>query len=418
MSLDRSTPVVGVTRFSVVKPGGSGLNLVAKNKGDENEYLKQLFNEERMLDRIHIFGKLAAPIYQTFADRYNYVHLVQYSRELPERYRNALFEIAEKYPVVKPVLVTTESIVDSVKKHVLTWDRGFRGVFVWIRVDDDDLLSVDYLDALSRYVSAENVGTAVSFSTLIVGQYSSERLLNFHQANQPKNSIGQAYICWANRITGVIDTPPMYSHAEIDKHLPLILDPTEAHALQVRHAFQDTSNMDSKLGGRISHRAYELGQLPNVNYRYLVRKFPTIENVDSQNTEFSTAVDLQPSRWVECGGELSTGSDEQDQVLEARWDLRFEAGANESASLSFDFSPESLVEGHYTTDKDRGPYRRLYTNSLGSGSSFFVVPKGTRLNRVRLNAEKSPSKVLSGSLRLRQVKHTPRDDINTPLEAR
>ena len=405
MCISQSAPIIGVTRFSVVKPGGSGLNLVSKNKDDHEEYLKQLFDEERMLDRIHIFGRLAAPIYQSFADRYDYVHLVQYSKELPERYRLALQKIAGKYPVIKPVLVTDESIVDSVKKHVLTWDKGFRGVFAWIRVDDDDLLSIDYLDALSRYLTVKNVGCAISFSTLIVGQYSTGRLLNFRQAVQPKNSIGQAYVCWANRITGVVDTPPMYSHAEIDKHLPLILDPTEAHALQVRHAFQDTSNMDTKLGGRISHRAYELGQLPNVNYNYLKRKFPTIAEADRETPGFVAELNLLPGQWTECTLDLSAGAAAAHQILEASWDLRFESKSNDSASLSLEFDPGNLAEGHYAADDARGNYRRLYTNSLGQGSSFFVVPRGTRLTRVRLNAEESSSKVKGGLLKMRPLNH-------------
>lgn len=405
MGIEQSAPVIGVTRFSVVNPGGSGLNLVSKNQNDREEYLKQLFDEERMLDRIYIFGKLAAPIYQSFADRYDYVHLVQYSKELPERYRLALQEIAKKYPVIKPVLVTDESMVDSVKKHVLSWDKGFRGVFAWIRVDDDDLLSIDYLDALSRYLTVNNVGCAVSFATLIVGQYSTGRLLNFHQALQPKNSIGQAYVCWANRITGVVDTPPMYSHAEIDRHLPLILDPTEAHALQVRHAFQDTSNMDAKKGKRISHRAHELGQLPNVHYNYLKRKFPTIAEADEETPGFIAGLKLLPGQWTECTLELSAGAEAAHQILEANWDLHFESKSNDSASLSLQFEPSDLAEGHYACDDARGNYRRLFTNSLGQGSSFFIVPRGTRLTRVRLNAEESSSKVKGGLLKMRLLNY-------------
>jgi len=398
--LQNGTPFVGVTRFSVYAPNKAGLNTSARHVGSESAYMQELYAPERLDDRLRIFGQIAAPIYDSFAQRYDYTHLVQYSKELPEAYQGKLFEIAKKYPCVKPVLVQDEDMDVSVRKYLAHWDPSFVGPFVWFRVDDDDVLSVDYLDALGRYATPSNVGMAVSFSTVMVAQYACGRFLNFRQGYLPKNSIGQAYIGWANVHEGVFDVPKQRPHNQIDKYAPLILDPRGIRGLQVRHAWQDTSNIESKVGHRIAHRATELGKLPNVNWKHVEEKFPSLVSFARPN-EPEVEVKLRVGEWTDVAKDFSplrAGT-----VVEARWRLTFDGRPNDGASLSLLFDNEELAEGHFPRDEARGNYRRLHVNSQSIGGNFFVIPEGARIKSVRLNADGGEKNVKTAQITLATV---------------
>lgn len=393
--LGSRTPYVGVTRFSVLNPKGTGLKLSAAHAEDRYKYEAELFNDQRLKDRLHLLGEVSAPTYQKMAEKYDYIHLVQYSPELPREYKNSLMKISKKFPVIQPVEVTDESMSDSVMKHVKTWDSAFRGTFAWFRVDDDDLLSVDFLPALDRYVRPENIGMAVSFPKVFTAQYASGRLTDFHQSYLPRHSIGQAYICYADLNLGQITSPEIFSHATVDKVMPLITDPTGVRAFHTRHAWQDSHSPDSKVGSRLAHTSKELGNLPFINMGRLEEKFPSLlvandRNVPSHQFKF----ELVKDDWLEV--EILFAEFLSEQILEFFWNLQFDGKPNEGSSLSLDFAFPELAEGHFPRDEERGDYRRLHVNQDGQGSMFVILPEGAKLKRVRLNADGGPKNVQSG----------------------
>lgn len=400
--LEQGIPFVGVTRFSVYTPQNSGLNTSARHGENEQAYLEELYSPDRIVDRLRIFGEISAPVYQSFAEENDYTHLVQYSAEMPEEYKIELFEIAKRFPVVKPVLVTHETMDESVQKFVRTWDAAFSGVFVWLRVDDDDILSVDYLEALKPHATLSNVGFAVSFSTVMVAQYACGNFVNFRQAKLPKNSIGQAYIGYANLNTGVFDVPEQIPHHRIDEYMPLILDPRGIRGLQVRHAWQDTSNTSSKVGHRIAHRSFELGSLPNVNISHTQGKFPTVPvEASVPDNSPSAKVELHVGEWANVA---STFSDFNDGVVvRFRWQSDFHGTPDDGASLSIEFDTESSADGHFPKDDARGNYRRLHVNSNGHGENFLVFPHGASPIRMRLNADGEKQDVRSSTIEFWEI---------------
>src|SRR5690606_7069414 len=111
----------------------------------DGDYSTTLFEEERMKMRCDIFIDLAAPIYQTWADQYEYRHVVHFSSDLPDQWLDRLEDAARRHPFIVLDEVTeavrTQSVITS---DLRTHGHG-AGVVVRLRIDDDDLLAADYL---------------------------------------------------------------------------------------------------------------------------------------------------------------------------------------------------------------------------------------------------------------------------------
>lgn len=401
MSNASKLPFIGITRFSVVSPTGMSLKLSNQYKSDGEEYIRRLFDRERLEQRFDVLERVALPIYQSYLLSYNYSHIIQYSREMPEWGKKRLRKIADDYSVVRLSLVSDESIVDSVLCEVRSWGNGFRGEFVWFRVDDDDILSADYLDVLSQYALPTNVGMAVSFSKLAVAIWAGGLLFDYRVMDFPNNSVGQAYICRANVALDSFETPPVLPHTQVHRSVPTIVDGTAIHGVQVRHALQDTAVGASRMGARLSHLHNEMSKLEVLNLSEVVDRFPSLERKpDDLGTE-SMTVELNVGAWVDIsdvGGRLNDGS-----IVLLSYVIEFAGTPDNGSSVSIEFNQSDLTAGHYPRDDARGDYRRLYVDKNGSGQIAIVIPGGSSIRRLRLNADGGARQATSALIRITQL---------------
>lgn len=386
--MPNNVPYVGVTRFSVVNPRGAGLRMVTKEGSDHAKYLSMLFDDERLRARFHIFGEIAAPVYQRFAENYDYRHIVQYSEELPKRWKQQLFDIAAKYPVIKLTKVTDEDMVDSVKKEVMSWGDSFRGTFVWFRVDDDDVLSVDYLEALSQFVNPYNVGMAVSFSMLASGIFVGGELGDLRLIRMPLSGLGLAFICRADLNLGSIETPGMIPHPRVDRHLPTISSAIAPHALWMRHIDQDTAVTGSHVGAKLSNLQAYFSKHPRYDGSKFASKFPTVASLKkvpaiSAPVQFETA----GNEWFDTEGMFNDWND--GVYVRVEWDAKFAGSVHDNVTLDIDSGGDAQFEGHFPRHRTRGDYRRLYSDSQGSGVIYMYLPKPASVRRVRVNSDAS-----------------------------
>lgn len=388
--MTNDVPYIGITRFSVLAPKGSGLRINATENQDR--YLSELFNYSRMSDRMFIFSEIAAPILQTFSNHFNYRHLVQYSPELPFEWKNKLFELSLKFPVIRPIEVTDEDIVDSVRKEVLSWPRSFRGIFVWFRIDDDDVLSIDYLEALSKFVSADTVGMAVSFPRVVSGLYANRQFADIHNVLSPSNSQGQAYICRANRNLGIIETPPMLPHHRVSEFLPLITSGEEPFAFWTRHALQDTSISGAKLGAKLSNLQAELGKFPFYPDSETIFKFPTLEkythNIASDEVQDFA---LAPNSWKTVNFK-NQGTDTE-SIIRMDYAIEFEGTPDSGTTMSFKLGDQDSATGYFPRDTNRGDYRRLFVDQFGHGTLFVSIPANDLLEKIRVQSDPGKTRI-------------------------
>lgn len=379
------TRYIGVTRFSVVKAKNSGFRI---DDRDREAYLNELFDWDRLADRMFIFENVSAPILGHFGENYDFTHLVQYSPELPVTWKRRLYEIAERYPCIHPVEVVDEDIAETVHKFVLTWERDFIGKFVWFRVDDDDILSVDYLDAVDRYVSDATIGYALSFGLVYSGIFSNGHFFDFHRARSPYNSQGQAYICHANLPMRQIQSPGMVPHHQPNHYMPVIVSDLEPYAFWTRHPLQDSILSTSSAGAKVANLQADLGKHGFADFPEVLRKFPGIGTlarsgeVDIQN---QVRVNLPAGKWVQVPTWLQLAG--LSTVIRIDYAIDFKDTPNSSATLWFDFEDKDSIAGSFPRDSVRGDYRRMFCDRFGHGTILVMLENGDLPNRLRFESD-------------------------------
>lgn len=229
-----------VVKFSVLDPDWAGWR--ATNSGVFNsldEYREHLWGANRMKTRMRIFGQWAVPHYQAMAAKHDFRVLVQHSPDLPDTYLGQLRELADANPVLR--LAPTPNFVEA---HQGIRDEmrvdGQTGPVVMLRVDDDDIMSADFLDQLDPHVTPEHRGWAISLGYGLAARTDSKGLIDFRLMTSPLIAIGQAYVGWYDRPSGDLDISPLLHHRLVHRKLPTILDSRSLAWIYVKHPWQDT----------------------------------------------------------------------------------------------------------------------------------------------------------------------------------
>lgn len=196
-----------------------------------------------MDSRLRIFSELSLPQLAAGSAGRNYRHIVQHSSTLPEKYRTALTELAERYDFL------TILCSDDPRTHADSVAHGFRDMvaeadrpharLAWFRLDDDDIVSERYFDRIVGYVETEPPGRVVSLGLGYSMIYSDRKLWDLRSDYRPKNSIGQLYLCAFDGDGRTLIEPPRQNHAIIDQFAPTILDSRHPSFITVVHPLQD-----------------------------------------------------------------------------------------------------------------------------------------------------------------------------------
>lgn len=268
----------GWTRYSAYLPDHRGLAFRAtKLFPDEQAYLNYLWSPERMAVRQQIFLTLAVPLLQQLRERHDYRHVVTYSPEMPDPWQSALHEAAARYDVLD-VRPASEGVITD----IMATDLPRRGLSsrkaVWFRVDDDDLLSIDFLDYLDEHVATHDPHWAVSLAKGVAGLWHDGQLSDLRGVHRPLGSQGLACIGWWDAATGVLDVPEVGSHTTIDWRMPTVLDSRRATYLQFRHAGQDTRTQAPPTLEELL-RVHRQSKAVVTKPERIVARFPTIASV-------------------------------------------------------------------------------------------------------------------------------------------
>ena len=109
----------------------------------------------------------------------------------------------------------------------------------YFRLDDDDLLSINYLDQLAHYNNIAFKNMAISFNKGVVAHFN-KSYVDLRVCNKQFLAIGQAYI--GSFINGVLEIPLNLSHHNLDSQIPVILDSREFTYLWTLHDEQDSNH--------------------------------------------------------------------------------------------------------------------------------------------------------------------------------
>lgn len=267
-----------VVRFSLFDPEWKGWRSTNSGTFDSaDEYRDWLWAPDRMEPRFTIFGEHAAPTYQRIAERHDFRVLVQHSHDLPDQWLDRLRDLERRYPALRLVpLPGWEEARDTVRRDLFR--DGRTGMVVMLRIDDDDLISTDFVDQLAPYSGRRFEGWAVSLGLGLVGRFTDGRITDLRHFALPLSSIGQAYVGRFDRRRKKLNLSPLQHHRKVSQVLPTVLDSREAAFVQVRHGLQDT-RMGVAPDAAEDKVAAELKRLEKVAGSPTLRaKFPSLSN--------------------------------------------------------------------------------------------------------------------------------------------
>lgn len=230
---------VGRTRFSLFTPGSTAWRATAGQFASEEAYRNYLYSDERLSRRADIFLGMAVPQIAAAARGHTVRHIVSFSDTLPAKYREQLASAAERYPIL--VLDEQGPGVSGLSAVSLAASLQAPGPYAEYRLDDDDLLSLDYFDQMAPYVREEFVGMSVTLAKGLTALQSEGCLFSdLRTTYQPMNSMGLLSVCRLES-DGTVLRPPGGPHNLLDRTGPVILDARRPSYLQVRHPDQDST---------------------------------------------------------------------------------------------------------------------------------------------------------------------------------
>lgn len=232
---------IGHTRFSLFSPDSVAWRASNGSRFDSvTEYTEYLFADARLAPRFDIFLNYSLPLLAEAAEGFNVRHIVSYAQELPAKWEEHLILAAENYPFL--ILDKNTDGASTASLRLIIQEGGVLpgGAFTTYRLDDDDLLPIDYFEQINPYVRAENAGMMVSLGEGVTALYFDGQFYNPRKCYAPMIAIGLASICRVNH-DGSLTQPSNASHNMSDRSNPVVLDSRKVGFMWTRHPTQDST---------------------------------------------------------------------------------------------------------------------------------------------------------------------------------
>ena len=234
---------IGQTRFSLFHPQSSSWGATDGRFLTPEDYEVYLYSDERIGLRSDIFINQSLPQLALASKGFDLFHVVSYSAGLPAKFQRLLEDAAARYPFLVLDRQVSEPTVDphDIAAEILDESGAAYGVY---RLDDDGLVSLDYFEQMSQYVTDANAGMQVSLATGITALCVDGNYSNFRASYWPMHSMGLLSI-WRRDNDGSLIGPDDAQHNLSDRTNPVIVDARKPGYFWVRHLTQDTSIDDS-----------------------------------------------------------------------------------------------------------------------------------------------------------------------------
>lgn len=205
-----------------------------------------MFSRSRLDIHEHLFTHLTLPSVECQIDRegvLDFSFMVLTSEVLPEPYLGNLHRLAEERPWMDVVELPAFVNQPFAGLGAMIEQRCTSSRYVTVRLDDDDVLSGDYMDGLQKHLDLPWRDYAVSFPRGFCGFYGRRGFSEFRKFNKPKLALGLATVHdlkparnGSRRIRYVYD---FGRHARLDEKLPVILNGSFPAYLRTIHSQSD-----------------------------------------------------------------------------------------------------------------------------------------------------------------------------------
>ena len=250
--------VFGLMNFSVLYSSTKAYKVASKSY---EEYKNSVLNRDRLKVREDIFFRYTVPLLIGRHDAYlNEGTVLRFnvaiSDQLPvsviKKFDGLVLEHGDIFNVIKVSESEPHNWLNILEEDFkyLRESYSLSGeevIFANFRLDDDDVLSVDYFKHLSEYLDSTYEGFYLTFPRGYVGVYD-EGYKESYKINKPYLAIGLSKICKYNLSDCQITTDnPIVSstpHTLIVNNSKTILDSRFAAYIWTMHNFSDTRSND------------------------------------------------------------------------------------------------------------------------------------------------------------------------------
>lgn len=265
------------TRFSLFLPQSAAW-LVTRGNQDVEEYKKNLFEETRLNFRIGFLSEITLPLLKSASKNEDFLHIIEYSDSLPEKYIAILKDVEQKYDFVRLICYNESGNPDNDINSIafehfnlqFVEEEVLIGRFI---LDDDDCLSLNYFKIMKTYLQKSFEGFYVSAGTGAVGLFDEKYEITLcSKMYEPKINIGFMNVGrYSPKDNKVIFNEKITRHSRMDELNRVILDSRQVAFFWSRHPLQDTRSNKSKRGVRLGIRSLE--KLPSLSKNEMAKYF-------------------------------------------------------------------------------------------------------------------------------------------------
>ncbi|MEU2200925.1 glycosyltransferase [Isoptericola sp. NPDC019482] len=180
---------VGLTRFNLVT-SQTLRHFKATEQLSLAEAKRLILDRDVLAAKLSTFENFCLPTYRALAERDGRSHgLVLVSHDLPEPYRGRLFDLCRTVPRLRVLEFqdddTLSDRVDPVLADIASGERLFS-----YRYDDDDVLSVDFLERVEKICETAPDGTAISMNKGFSVARLDQDTFGVYEQHYPLNAYG------------------------------------------------------------------------------------------------------------------------------------------------------------------------------------------------------------------------------------
>ncbi|PRY72503.1 glycosyltransferase [Marivita geojedonensis] len=275
-------PVIGICRFSFCGNGDWAAYSAIDADTDIDlvrfEQAEQLYDDARMALRFHLFETFLLPSLRAQKDP-NFVLIVLTSDVMPAKHLRRLRTLCDSDPRLLLLISDETTVHDALMPELKRLNSGLSHPLVQFRIDDDDCLSVDYVQELRRYMQRLGDIMPVGYSRpsgLVVTSYARDDATHVYRANLPFTPVGTALRIPGDR------TIFSFAPAALHKRFPAVVNNAGMGYVSIKIDGHDGRpvNMDEPAFRR-SHIPVQDDDLPTI----LTKWFGFISSSDADPAE-------------------------------------------------------------------------------------------------------------------------------------
>lgn len=218
--------IVIIIRYSILTSNLKMSWRIGRNNESFDDYKRNLFNSERMAFREKIFKKITLPsldfIYNNTPNDVVFKVFLITSDELPIGNLNVLNDISKKYPFLSIITQSKDkvNISQPLDDYLSIVDKN--EMYASVRLDDDDALSINWLNEIIGFLKPEYNDFVISLTTGFAAKVNENaEILDLANYKWMLASAGLTYIGINNKINTSIYQ--VGNHTKVDERKKTII---------------------------------------------------------------------------------------------------------------------------------------------------------------------------------------------------